>query len=79
MSRNATLACKILTSFFLKFSAFETDDRVLETKKADLITFGRPFISNPDLVEKLKISAELTDPDRSTFYAVEIKVIPTIK
>ncbi len=31
-------------------------------------TFGRPFISNSDLVEKLKSGAKLVDPDMSTFY-----------
>ena len=28
-------------------------------RKADLIAFGRPFIANPDLVERLKSSAPL--------------------
>jgi len=41
---------------------------VLKAKEADLIAFGRPFISNPDLVEKLKTGMALTDPDMSTFY-----------
>lgn len=31
-------------------------------------TFGRPFISNPDLVERFKLDAELTEPDPATFY-----------
>jgi len=34
----------------------------------DLVAFGRPFISNPDLVEKLKTGSELTPPDFDTFY-----------
>lgn len=46
----------------------ELGEKVLEAKEADLIAFGRPFISNPDLVEKLKTGAVLTDPDMSTFY-----------
>jgi N-ethylmaleimide reductase len=46
----------------------QTAETVLESKEADLIAFGRPFISNPDLVEKLKTGAALTDPDMSTFY-----------
>jgi len=40
----------------------------LASGKADLIAFGRPFIANPDLVERLKTGAELSDPDQSTFY-----------
>jgi N-ethylmaleimide reductase len=46
----------------------QTAETVLEAKEADLIAFGRPFISNPDLVEKLKTGATLIDPDMSTFY-----------
>jgi N-ethylmaleimide reductase len=46
----------------------QSAEKVLEAKEADLIAFGRPFISNPDLVEKLKSGAALVDPDMSTFY-----------
>ncbi|GAB4065151.1 alkene reductase [Ancylobacter sonchi] len=35
---------------------------------ADMIAFGRPFISNPDLVERLRSDAPLSDADRTTFY-----------
>lgn len=40
----------------------------LEAKRGDLVAFGRPFISNPDLVQKMRSGAELTAPDFSTFY-----------
>ena len=40
----------------------------LEAGKCELVAFGRPFISNPDLVEKLKLNAELVAPDFNTFY-----------
>ena len=36
--------------------------------QADLIGFGRPFISNPDLVARLRGNAALTPPDMDTFY-----------
>lgn len=36
---------------------------------ADLIAFGRPFISNPDLVERLQTEAPLASPDTATFYS----------
>ena len=36
--------------------------------RADLVAFGRWFISNPDLVERLKRGAELNPFDRATFY-----------
>jgi N-ethylmaleimide reductase len=35
---------------------------------ADLVAFGRPYIANPDLVERLRTGAELNVPDRATFY-----------
>ncbi|MRD46861.1 alkene reductase [Caenimonas koreensis] len=35
---------------------------------ADLVAFGKPFISNPDLVERLRANAPLNEPDKSTFY-----------
>jgi 2,4-dienoyl-CoA reductase-like NADH-dependent reductase (Old Yellow Enzyme family) len=36
---------------------------------ADLITFGRPFISNPDPVERLQKQVPLTPPNPKTFYS----------
>ncbi|APZ54417.1 alkene reductase [Salipiger abyssi] len=35
---------------------------------ADLVAFGRPFIGNPDLVDRLFRDAPLNEPDRDTFY-----------
>ncbi|MGB4924651.1 MAG: alkene reductase [Candidatus Nitrotoga sp.] len=40
----------------------------LELQRGDLVAFGRPFISNPDLVEKLRNGSPLTAPDSNTFY-----------
>jgi len=40
----------------------------LDAGHGDLVAFGRPFISNPDLVEKLRLGRELTAPDFDTFY-----------
>ncbi|SCX24330.1 N-ethylmaleimide reductase [Nitrosomonas eutropha] len=42
--------------------------QAIETGLADLISFGRLFISNPDLVERLRKNSPLTTPDTSTFY-----------
>jgi 2,4-dienoyl-CoA reductase-like NADH-dependent reductase (Old Yellow Enzyme family) len=36
---------------------------------ADGISFGRPFISNPDLVHRIAIGAPLAPGDESTFYS----------
>ena len=35
---------------------------------ADAISFGRPFLANPDLVERLRVDAPLNEPDIKTFY-----------
>ena len=40
----------------------------LDAQRGDLVAFGRPFISNPDLVSKLKLGQELVSPDFATFY-----------
>ena len=40
----------------------------LKSEAANLVAFGRPFISNPDLVERLKTGASLAAPDQATFY-----------
>jgi N-ethylmaleimide reductase len=35
---------------------------------ADLIAFGKPYIANPDLVNRLRTDAPLNEPDKTTFY-----------
>ena len=40
----------------------------VEAGSADLVAFGRPFISNPDLVERLKRDAPLNPSDPNTWY-----------
>jgi N-ethylmaleimide reductase len=41
----------------------------LVAQKGDLIAFGRPFISNPRLVTKLRTGSALVPPDQATFYS----------
>ncbi len=41
----------------------------IESGLADAISFGRPFISNPDLVERLRTGAELTPDNFKTWYS----------
>ncbi|WP_315785646.1 alkene reductase [Bradyrhizobium sp. SZCCHNPS1003] len=43
-------------------------NKQLDAGAADLIAFGRPFIANPDLVERLKANAPLNELDRATLY-----------
>ncbi len=35
---------------------------------ADLVSFGTPFLANPDLVARFEADAELNVPDQATFY-----------
>lgn len=41
----------------------------LDEGSADAIVFGRAFIANPDLVERLRQGASLNEPDPKTYYA----------
>jgi N-ethylmaleimide reductase len=40
----------------------------LKTGQADLIAFARPFLANPDLVERMRVEAALNAVDMATFY-----------
>ena len=55
---------------FILAGGFDRDraEAALAQGQADLIAFGRPFISNPDLVVRLQRNAALTPPDMATFY-----------
>jgi len=43
-------------------------DADLDARRGDLVAFGRPFVANPDLVEKLRAGNPLTDADANIFY-----------
>lgn len=43
-------------------------NEVIETGEADMVAFGKPFISNPDLVARFKNNVPLADWDKDTFY-----------
>ncbi|WBA41698.1 alkene reductase [Hymenobacter canadensis] len=47
----------------------EQAEAELEKGRADLVAFGRDYISNPDLAERFEQHAPLTPGDQSTFYA----------
>lgn len=40
----------------------------LEANKGELVAYGRPFLANPDLVERFKAGAELNEPKFDLFY-----------
>jgi N-ethylmaleimide reductase len=50
------------------FTSRESAQAALDTGLADLIAFGRPYIANPDLVERLQHGWPLAEADPSTFY-----------
>jgi N-ethylmaleimide reductase len=45
-----------------------TAQAALDEGSADAIVFGRAFIANPDLVERLRVGAALNEPDPKTYY-----------
>jgi N-ethylmaleimide reductase len=47
----------------------ERGSRLITEAFADLVAFGRPYIANPDLVERLATDAPLADVDWKTVYA----------
>ncbi|WP_418511228.1 alkene reductase [Corallibacter sp.] len=46
----------------------ETGNKVIENGEADLVAYGKPFISNPDLVERFENNLDLSEWDSDTFY-----------
>jgi len=50
------------------FKSREGAEAALDTGLVDLIAFGRPFVGNPDLPERLKQGWPLIEADRSTYY-----------
>jgi N-ethylmaleimide reductase len=46
----------------------ETANAAIEQGEADLISFARPFIANPDRVERFTSGTPLADADRETYY-----------
>ncbi|WP_353507279.1 hypothetical protein [Variovorax sp. J22G40] len=46
----------------------ESAERVVSEGLADAVAFGRFYISNPDLPERFRLNAPLTEADTSTYY-----------
>ncbi|WP_242926071.1 alkene reductase [Pontibacter vulgaris] len=47
----------------------ESGNKVIEEGDADMVAFGVPFISNPDLPKRFELYAELAEADKNTFYS----------
>jgi N-ethylmaleimide reductase len=48
-------------------------EEAIAAGRTDFIAFGRPFIANPDLVDRLRIGAPLAELDRDTLYGGDAK------
>jgi N-ethylmaleimide reductase len=71
------LAAKRLRPFFkgkmIAAGGFEPDtaEQVVSAGTLDAVAFGRHFLSNPDLPQRIAEHLELTSYDRSTFYTFD--------
>ena len=45
-----------------------TGNQAVQAGLADLVSFGRLFIANPDLPKRFALNAPLNTPDEQTFY-----------
>ena len=56
-------------------SAFDQEkgNKVIEEGNADLVAYGKPYISNPDLVERFENNLDLAEWDQDTFYTTGAK------
>ncbi|WP_332683327.1 alkene reductase [Bosea sp. (in: a-proteobacteria)] len=67
--RKAFRGAYIANNGFTRALAVET----VAKGEADLVAFGRLFIANPDLPERLRLDAPLNEPDAATFYGGDAK------
>jgi N-ethylmaleimide reductase len=61
---------RLFKGIYIGNNAYDLDLAVKARQEglADLIAFGRPFISNPDLVDRLRLAAPLNAMDKGTLY-----------
>ena len=64
---------KIFTGPLIAAGGFEPDthEAIIAHGNADLVAFGRHFIANPDLPERIKIGVPINKADRATFYTFD--------
>jgi len=67
---NAALFRPAFNGPLVSAAAYTTESaaEAIKLKHADAIAFGRLFIANPDLVERIKAEHSFNAPERSTFY-----------
>jgi N-ethylmaleimide reductase len=66
---------KIFNSKIIAAGGFEpgTAEAIVDQGDADAVAFGRHFLSNPDLPERIKLGLALNPYDRDTFYTFDAK------
>jgi N-ethylmaleimide reductase len=65
----------VFTGKIVAAGGFEPDtaQAVVANGDADLVAFGRYFVSNPDLPNRIKLGLPLSDYDRNTFYTFDAR------
>lgn len=58
----------IANTGFAEVTDLDEVKQVVDGGQADLVAVGRPFLANPDLVERWRTGAELNEPNPDTFY-----------
>lgn len=48
----------------------ESGNQAIASGNAQLVSYGRPYLANPDLVNRFKQDAELNEPNPKTFYGM---------
>jgi N-ethylmaleimide reductase len=68
-------ARKLFTGKIIANGGFEPESAAaaIERGEADAISFGRYFVSNPDLPMRIREELPLASYDRDTFYTFEAK------
>jgi N-ethylmaleimide reductase len=62
---------KIYQGTLITNTGYDRDkgNAAVQSGRADLVAYGVPFISNPDLVERFRTGSELAKADSATFYS----------
>lgn len=58
----------IANTGFAEVTDIDEVKQVVDGGQADLVAVGRPFLANPDLVERWRTGTELNEPNPDTFY-----------
>jgi len=68
-ARKLFKGCIVANSGYADKTKVETSKRIIETGQADLFSFGRLALANPDLPKRLELGLELNSGDSKTFYS----------